>query len=1428
MGIEKFSFFQKMENSTFQDSNIIIQLTTETSNSANFPLLSVRAVERKTIPDIYWFMKTYFPKFKTLLEDNIPRGNYKVGGKVYGRFIKFDVTTGISETQHIWLSTNYFVLSENEGFGELMNFLASELNQLFQKWQCSQGSGWSFEKLLEFQIRMAKYRTSPRRGFAMVPPKLPAYIPKKSVVKLTRTVRTNIGDSCFHDAILIANLFAMKNMELIDFAAPVNSSRPMAWQSLIDQHCSSIQFPSNLISPEDKGVDTTLIYSFENANPNLFVLLLGINGQDVYAIRKFKASRYYAVMEKSRLGEIAKPRILCLLLYQEHYFPVTSLDLLMRLHKTHVRHYFCFMCLHPFTQKRLRDIHMKWCGTGGGGSNDTMNFVMPKPGSADASIDFSRFMHTCQKQPLVIYADIECYHEKSDAFIQAHEIDESLNEEVVTDPTEDFTKSRKNKTNTTITDVHKPYLAAYYIAINPEFMEILMSNTLIKTKELNQLFPELPRKLYQVFEGEDCINDFLKSLVDLVKRLGKLFQFYNAPMDLSEDEAMHLRGVLTSCVVCTKPLNFSITDLESNDKPVMDHCHWTGKFRGFAHNSCNLQVRQKRRFFPVVFHNFRGYDCHILLKHAHLLSLTDEEGNPVKISCIPTTIEKYLSLSLKWKSGEFTPRNSERSISLFTEIRFIDSLQFLNRSLCLLMAKLKDGVKCENDISRLFYHLRSTLCQMNKGHLIKLAMRKQVFPHDYITSIEVLNDTSLPPKQYFNKGLNSREEISDEEYAHALETWKETKALNIGEYSKFYLVVDVCGLADVYEKFRNDSIQAYGMDPIYYLSLPGFAWGAMFRKTQVKLDILTDHQMFVFYEQSIRGGLTQLTKHYQKADNVYTNPEKHVDENDKSRYLFLFDANGLYSWAMTQCLPVGGHKWIWDTEKLYNLFPVDNPNAWPHALGDKGYTLMVDLHTPKEIQDFTQSLPLAPAREEVGAEDFSFLMLNQYRDCNNTSTKLKTENKLLASQWDKEGYIVHFRLLRFFLQQGMKITKIHCAVEFDQYPFMANYINFNIQKRIEEGRTDETKSDFYKLLNNAVFGKTQEQQRKHMSLKLECDPLKQQLLVGKSNYRGSIIFTETLAAIFHAKSKTQLKHPIYVGSAILDQSKLLMYYFFYKVIKPLFNEVEVIYMDTDSFLLDINDDNVLKKLESIKDEWIDGSNMPENHPLYTTKNKGKLGKFKEELGGIPIEEVVALRPKMYCIKSQREEKKTAKGINKTVLKEQFRFEQYKAVFERSMREDENDTPTYIHQFNFRSRRHEVQTVRQRKKALTIADTKRYWISPNVSYPFGHYKTKVDLEATYPQRKEFLAQVFNQEMTQCTANRTIENLQQTTSLGKQRRPYKRPSELTRQKGGEEGASSVKKKKRQQDSLELETTYFRNEEETEEEVADSDDETNDDII
>ena len=172
--------------------------------------------------------------------------------------------------------------------------------------------------------------------------------------------------------------------------------------------------------------------------------------------------------------------------------------------------------------------------------------------------------------------------------------------------------------------------------------------------------------------------------------------------------------------------------------------------------------------------------------------------------------------------------------------------------------------------------------------------------------LEKNDETSLQPKEDFCIELNL-EDISDEEYAHTQKVWNVFEIKNRGEYHDLYVNSDTLLLANVFESFRNKCLEIYELDPIYFVSAPGLAWQACLKKTEVKLELITDYDMILMIEKGIRGGICQATHRYAKANNKYM---KNYDKNNESSYIEYVDANNLYEWAMSQKLPLNGFKWV--------------------------------------------------------------------------------------------------------------------------------------------------------------------------------------------------------------------------------------------------------------------------------------------------------------------------------------------------------------------------------------------------------------------------------------------------------------------------------------------------------------------------------------
>ena len=151
-----------------------------------------------------------------------------------------------------------------------------------------------------------------------------------------------------------------------------------------------------------------------------------------------------------------------------------------------------------------------------------------------------------------------------------------------------------------------------------------------------------------------------------------------------------------------------------------------------------------------------------------------------------------------------------------------------------------------------------------------MLLRKGVYPYEYLDNLERFDKTSLPNKESFHSNLNM-ENIDDIDYRHGNNVFKRFKSnLNL------YVQSDTLLLADVFENFRNMCLKVYELDPAHFLSLPGLAWQAYLKKTNIKLELLTDYDMLLMVEEGIRGGICHSTHTHAKANNKYM---KNYDEN---------------------------------------------------------------------------------------------------------------------------------------------------------------------------------------------------------------------------------------------------------------------------------------------------------------------------------------------------------------------------------------------------------------------------------------------------------------------------------------------------------------------------------------------------------------------
>ena len=858
----------------------------------------------------------------------------------------------------------------------------------------------------------------------------------------------------------------------------------------------------------------------------------------------------------------------------------------------------CDGCLNSFNSKETLEVHQEFC------VDDGVKAVLPPRKS---TVKFKK-VQCGTIVPFTIYADFECILEK--------------------------TEKRIGEKTTQI---------QHHIPCSFCFLPVSRVGV-----EFSPVF----------FRGEredDIGKIFLEKLVEQVKwilnEIREPMLRKNTKRILWEKGEKEAFAKTNICWFCRKKIEY---------KKVADHCHLTGRFRGAAHEVCNLKAKVPE-FTPVFMHNLDGYDSHLFIKN-----MGNEFG---EITAIPNNEEKYVSFSLKIIWGEFED-NEGKKHNLYHEIRFLDSLKFMNYPLADLVKNLdKNDLHC---LRRFF------------PEDADLLSRKGVFPYEFMDSFEKFNFT-FPEKDAFFSQLSGK--VSDEDYFHAKEVWKKFGMKSLGEYHDLYLKTDVFLLADVVENFRTVLLKNYLLDPAWFLTAPAFFWCAMLKMTGVELELICEGniEMFQFFERQIRGGVSSVFHRFSQANNKFM---KDFDSSKVSKFIVYLDANSLYPTAMMQPLPVGGFEWLSERKLKQWEKIVDSE--------DLGCVLEVDLEYPAELHDFHNDFPLAPELMEVGGIF-----------------------KLIPNLKDKEKMVLDGRNLKLFLSLGMKMKNIRRGIGLKKEAFMKPFIEWNTKLRT--AAKNDFEKELFKLASNAVYGKTMENVRNRINMRLVNDRKKKANLVRKINFKHATKFGEKIAAVHIKKTKVTLDKPIFVGAAILDLSKIHMFKFHYGYVKKKWEKVKVLYSDTDSLILEIETDDFFADTGEDVEKWFDTSKYPKDHfaaknGFPVGKNKKVLGMFKDEADGQIIRGFVGLRPKCYSVLMEEKQIKKAKGTKKNTVKG-ISHEDYVRVLR-----GEKFPP--MKNISFRSHLHEIFTEQMWKVALSAEDNKRIVMADGIqTLAIGHWRGK---------------------------------------------------------------------------------------------------------
>ena len=419
------------------------------------------------------------------------------------------------------------------------------------------------------------------------------------------------------------------------------------------------------------------------------------------------------------------------------------------------------MCFNPFWDRKSLIKHQEFCN-----EYEAVKIQLPKEGTMLKFKNHDR----SEKVPFLVYADFECCIKP----MQSCE----------PNPESTYTKQYQK---------HEPSSFCYYIKC--------FDDEVYKPKLVSYTGGDAEQKFVEMLE------EHIKIIVNIPKK----------KMIFGKEEKERC-DKQTKCWMCNEEFN-------DEDVKVRDHCHFTGRYRGAAHNSCNLKYR-KPNFTPVVFHNISGYDSHLSMK-----SLGFSKGI---INCIPKNEERYVSFTKKIQVGSYTTKE-RKTKPLRHQIRFIDSFKFIATSLDKIVNNLpKDAFK---NVKRYY-----------ADDKFSLLTRNGIYPYEYMDSPERLKESQLPPKEAFYSRLND-EDISDDNYEHDQKVWETFEMKNQEDYHNLYNRVDVLLLADVFENSRDICIKDYKLDPAHYYTAPGLAWDAALKVTEVELELLSDIDMLLMWKR---------------------------------------------------------------------------------------------------------------------------------------------------------------------------------------------------------------------------------------------------------------------------------------------------------------------------------------------------------------------------------------------------------------------------------------------------------------------------------------------------------------------------------------------------------------------------------------------------
>lgn len=691
----------------------------------------------------------------------------------------------------------------------------------------------------------------------------------------------------------------------------------------------------------------------------------------------------------------------------------------------------------------------------------------------------------------------------------------------------------------------------------------------------------------------------------------------------------------------------------------------------------------------VYFHNAMNYDANFILRYVLQHNPHFTYTTPLAPSVIMESLNRLKKLSFHF-------RNLDSHSGSVRKLHIGDTFMFLTLSLDRIVSSVRKETTPENmNVFPQFFASFKEKYPFVTFDDINMILKKNLFPYKFFDDPKRL-DTPIgeflkifcPIEEnlkYFSETVTVASLAEQYDFVrNVIETFKLEDAR---DYHDLYLRCDVLQITDVFMAARRAIHDTHHIDLAKYPGMPSASWHAFLRHDQsLILPLYTDTRFAEFFAHMTRGGVTSA-------------PLRHAIANSTHSILYL-DVNGLYPFVMGKYpYPCGDFEWI-EIALLGIPDAHEHPHTWLYNVyfakleeTGRGACLEVDLHITDEVKLLTDQYPFAPEHRTLFEEYFDAQgqlrpFLKQWSEVNE-GEPVKPFTGLVGTLFDKKEYGVHWRLLKYYMDHGVQVTKVHRIVEFDEGYYLRDYVNLNISLR--NNRKDELGKMVYKLMGNSVYGKTFESPFNHGKFLIVRNQDKLTGLLEEGNVASINPIDENNTVVKMDGEQIELDKPTYIGACVTEYAKLHMYQILYDELPKMFPRgVELVYTDTDSFIVrvehepDMSAEQIFARIRQVNPDFL-GS---------------KGGQLKSETGEDLIDEVIALRSKVYAYRTKGGYVgKRAKGTTAAAQTTQLDWESYKqALFELRA------IPT--HNSQFVRRQFSIKTTDLLKKSLTVNDGKR--------------------------------------------------------------------------------------------------------------------------